>query len=566
VFSRYVNYDGKPFYAERGWLIGDGQIGGKAKGIAFAQSAVAEAGLSEEVNFPHATFVITTEVFDEFMRRNALEPIVRGTEDFSRVEKAFEEALLPESVRSALAGILQRIDSPVAVRSSSILEDDIALAFAGKYETRFFGNRGNLEYRLRRLERAVKLVYASTFNPTAKAYRRKHGIKLAGEKMAVIIQPVVGRRRGDLYYPELAGAAFSKVFRRPTPRVRKEDGVLRLCFGLGTRVVGRAFARTFFLSHPGIRPEGNSTADVLSHAQDEFDYVDLEHGFLLGMDANKAISHIMKHHKNAASFLELAYDDSFHWILSEVRHLAYAKAVFTFSDFHRRFPRFFDQLRKVLLLFEETMGLPVDIELTYETEGDQMNIVQLRPLATYEEFGRVEIPRGIPRERILLKGSGMVSNGVLERVSHIVCVDPSAYLRSDPHLVARAVGAANEALKGGYILVGPGRWGSVNPALGVPVRYGEISNCNCLVEVGFSNSGMAPELSYGTHFFLDLDADGVLYLPVLEGKEANVYNREWFSGTSYEEGQHPAVRIYRGNFSVLLDGENDVGVVIVNEP
>nr|HPK07279.1 PEP/pyruvate-binding domain-containing protein [Aminivibrio sp.] len=224
-------------------------------------------------------------------------------------------------------------------------------------------------------------------------------------------------------------------------------------------------------------------------------------------------------------------------------------------------------VKELCSFLEERMGMPADMEFAYDTEREKLTLLQLRPLASYEEMARVAIPE-VRDENVILKGNRMVSNGKLENVHHLVYVDPSVYGKDATfYEVAREIGRINHKLSGtNYILVGPGRWGSTNPKLGVPVRYNEICNCGCLVEVGILESDYTPELSYGTHFFLDLDVDGTLYLPVFDGMKGNIYNREWLGSSFYEQKRHPAVRHYTGNFSVLLDGENEVGVVISNEP
>ena len=189
----------------------------------------------------------------------------------------------------------------------------------------------------------------------------------------------------------------------------------------------------------------------------------------------------------------------------------------------------------LLSLFEKELQLPVDMEFAYEVSDDRFTLVQLRPLSVYDDKGRVEIP-DTPREKTILRGDRMVANGRLEGARHIVFVDPDIYgKQADFADVARAVGEINDRLDGErYILVGPGRWGSSNPLLGVPVRYNELSNSGCLVELGTPQRGMAPELSYGTHFFLDLDGDNILYLPVFDGEKNNIYNREWFESHPWQ--------------------------------
>ncbi|KEJ92691.1 PEP/pyruvate-binding domain-containing protein [Synergistes jonesii] len=562
----YRSFEPEPFYLERGWMIGGGRIGGKAKGLSFAHHVLEKNGLLEDVHMPEYSFVVTTSAFDEFMELNGLWERLESLREHSDAPELYRicaEASLPPSLEEPLEKILSFIEVPISVRSSSTLEDDVNLSFAGKYATVFSSNAGTKEARRAELESAIKMVYASTYNASAREYKRKHGIKWGGERMAVLIQPIEGRRYGSMFYPEMAGAAFSKVFRRPSPRIRKEDGVARICFGLGTRTVDRAYARTFYLTNPNLRPEGTKPREIVTHSQEHFDYVDLDERKFSSLHISKHVKEVLKKHKMASAYLEWFSENSFHWIHTDRGNLVMPRPVFTFSELPSRCPKLFSRLKALLSLFEEELQLPVDMEFAYEADSDRLTLVQLRPLSVYDDRGRVEIPE-TPPDEVILRGSRMVANGRLEGARHIVYVDPDIYgKRPDFSDVARAVGDVNDTMKDErYILVGPGRWGSSNPLLGVPVRYNEISNSGCLAELGIPQKGMAPELSYGTHFFLDLDGDNTLYLPVFEGEKGDVFNREWFDGHPWKKTGHPAVRLYEGLFDVLLDGESEVGVVI----
>ena len=535
--SYFSRFDAESVYAEKGWLIGKGPVGGKAKGLAFAFYALQGSPLENAVSLPPSTIVVGTEIFRDFVQDNKLDWVC-SEPDIARIEVAFATGSLRESFRADLSRALEAIgDRPLAIRSSSLLEDSVRLSFAGKYDTCFSANVGTLEYRARELEYGIRSVWASLYNPAPRAYRNKHGYTDEDEAMAIVVQPIMGHAHGHLYYPELAGAAFSKVYRRPTPRVRKEDGVMRLCFGLGTRTVDRAKARVFYLTNPNLRPEGNQPGEIAAASQVEFDYIDRNFGSFMTGSLRQFLPYILKQHKSVHSFVEVL----------PTRH-----------------PHLFQTMRSLLAHLEDKMDFPVDIEFTYETEGKELSLIQMRPLAAYAEMAKVTVPE-VPEERLLLRGNRMVSNGILEKTSHLVYVDPDLY-GSDATFfeVAREVGRANAKLAGTkYILVGPGRWGSTNPDLGVPVKYNEICHCGCMVEVGIRESNFTPELSYGTHFFLDLDVDGTLYLPVFAGESGNTYNKQWFDNTPYERGQHPAVRVYQGEFSVFMDGDSEIGQVVL---
>ena len=265
----------------------------------------------------------------------------------------------------------------------------------------------------------------------------------------------------------------------------------------------------------------------------------------------------------AQSYLQWYDGHMFHWLLADTRDMIAPRTVFTFAELPQKFPQLYKRIKKLLQLFEKELQLPSDMEFTYEIAEDEFTLVQLRPLSVYDDKGKVEIPEVSP-DKIILRGNRMVANGRLEGIKHIIYVDPDLYGKKlDFYDVARSVGEVNVKLDGErYLLVGPGRWGSSNPILGVPVQYSELSNSGCLVELGIPSKGMTPELSYGTHFFLDLDGDNILYLPVFDGEKGNIYNKEWFDSREWITTNHPAVRHYKGNFDVLLDGDSEVGIVI----
>jgi len=563
IWIPYKDFDGKPLYKEQGCLIGDGNIGGKGKGLAFAFEHLVGSELEKDVVLPAKTYVVTTEIFYDFIEHNDMEWIYDET-DLDKINRAFSSGEIRPSLISELDKVIDAFwEVPIAIRSSSMLEDSHLLSFAGKYFTTFAANVFDRAWRMRELTDGIKAVWASLYNPAARAYRAKHGYTDRDEAMAVLVQPLMGKRHEDYFYPELAGTIFSKVYRRPSPRVKKEDGVIRFCFGLGTRTVDRSHARLMYLSNPNLRSEGTLARDVAQYSQEHFDYMDCRFGAFVSADLKSMFQFIMKHHKMATAFIELYGDNTLYWAGS--RPMVRTIPIFSFSDVPTRCPHFLETARRISKHYEKCMGIPIDMEFTYETEDKRMSLVQLRPLSSYEEMSSVEIPE-IPEEKILLKGSRMVSNGVIEKTPYIVFVDPFQYgLKADHYKIARALGQVNNDLKGtNYVLVGPGRWGSANTDLGVPVEYNEICNCGCLVELGIVERHYTPELSYGTHFFLDLDVDGILYLPVFAGEPPDIFNREWFENTPYERGTEDVIRIYKGDFSVYLDGETEVGIVCLN--
>jgi hypothetical protein len=562
--NNFDSFKAEDFFRDRGNLIGAGRCGGKAKGIAYANAVIQDSPLDGRVGFPDLTIVLSTEVFDDYIAERGLDDLY-DDDDWGRVQRRVWDSPLPPAAVLELEKALDRFDAigapPLAVRSSSLLEDSVALAFAGKYETRFSPNCGDRDKRLEALESGVRGVFASLFNPSARAYREKHGKSHRDESIAVIIQSLSGKNHGSYFYPELAGTLFSRVFRRPNPRIMKEDGLMRLCFGLGTRSVDRCAARIFYLTNPSLRPAGNQPAQIAEASQEYFDYIDKDSCALLTGSLSSFSNFLQKEHKNYGAYVQNYADNFLYSSLADPEEPS--RPLFSFPELHVREKGLFDLSKELLKLMEEVSGIPVDIEFAYETSpAKSFKLLQMRPLASYEELSRVELPE-TPEEQIIFRGDRMVSNGLLENVSHLVYVNAETYKeRWDPSAAARAIGEINKKLNGKrYILAGPGRWGSRNPALGVPVLYSQICNCGCLVEISVPELNFSPELSFGTHFFLDMDSDGTLYLPVFSRQKNNKFNVSWLDDKPYETGEHPSVRIYEGNFSVYLDGEIESGMV-----
>ncbi len=541
--------------------IGRGTIGGKAKGLVFACEVLKRKNEWRDKIFVPESMFIGTQVMERFVEYNKLAPVIR-MRDYPRIEKAFIEATFPGDIEEKLIAFLKDVDYPLAIRSSSLLEDSLRYSFAGKYLTVFIPNRGSLRERVKQLEDAIKKVYASTHNPNAYEYRRKHNLR--GERMAIIVQRLIGHERGRYFYPTIAGVGFSKNYRRWTTQIKIDDGVVRVVFGLGTRCTGRNYARIFSLTIPELRPEGNNPRDISKYSQETFDALDMETGELASFNINYKKELIQYH--PYFNKLALLYEDNelkpIPVLFNKVK--MGSRLIFDFQLLLNPEFSFFPIISFLFKAMEEAMGIPVDIEFTYEPSEDRLALVQVRPLSSYEDYQKVEIPSNIDEADILFRSNGMLTNGKREGVNYILYVDHDAYRQSgDFYRVARAVGRLNKVLEGkGYILVGPGRWGSNNPRLGVPVRYGEISNASVMVELGIPEEDFVPELSYGTHFFADLELDGILYMPVFIHKEGNLFNAEWFNNTPYEKTSDPAVRLYKGKFSAYLDGDSLRGVIL----
>jgi len=554
------------------WLIGGGEIGGKARGLLFVMDRMRHG--VRLTDFPHLirfpdSVVLTTEVFDEFMERNRLGSDViagcQGEISLDELEERIIGATFPKRWEEELSSFLESESRPLVVRSSSIMEDNPDYSFAGIYLSDFLANRGGLEERLEELKRAVKRVYASTFARNARAYRKRHGLDWQTEKMAVLIQNMIGQPYPHrLFYPLIGGVAFSRNYYPWTERLKPEDGIVRLVVGTGTRAVGREYARVFSPAMPGLRPEGSDPKTILRYSQETVDALDLKEGRLAQRRMNELdnpllfkVCSIVGEDGTIREPLSAAPLGEKERLLATFSRLIEGDSIIPFTPL----------VRQLLNDLEGMVGSPVDIEfaLDFPADGETplFYLLQARPLGNRPEHRRIKIPR-IPKEQIVLSALHVLGNGKIAGINHLVIVEPSSYRLEDAYTIARTIGRINEGLVESnepYVLIGPGRWGSTNPGLGVPVRYGEISGAAVIVEM--STASFAPELSYGTHFYADMVASGILYLPLLED-EGDYLNRKLLSEqkVAYSDRFVTHYEIPSG-LDVYVNGETRRGLIAI---
>ena len=551
-------------------IYGRGTIGGKGRSLLFAIRMLRECGDAHlsRVCLPESIY-FSTEMFHRFIESvPSLEGLI-SADDPNALERAFLLTPLPGEVTQAIKKFLSNINDPVVVRSSSMLEDSVKYSFAGKYLSTFFGNNtGGVDERTARVESEIKKIYARIYFPQAVSYKKRHG--LGDDEMGIIVMRITGRWCGSFYYPTLGGVGYSKNYRRWTTRVRQEDGVLRLVFGLATMSTKRGYARTVSLTNPTLRPEGQNPDKVAFHAQEKFHVISWSNpDELTVVDVNKNWRQLLDNHADYEAFAQLYHrefeSDMFMSVPKNMKVMSPdSKICFTFENFPKKYPKFFERMKMMLDLLENSMGVPADIEYAGEPADEQLYLIQSRPLWNNDCQENIIPP--LEGKHVLLQADRMVTHGAAEHIKVIVYVDHHLYYTSPNfYTVARRLGEVNSALAGEpYILVSPGRIGSSNPELGVPVQYDEITNCCCIVELGLPRFGYMPELSYGTHFFSDLEADNVLYMPVFDGEGRNIYDREWFKDAGWEQGPDPSIRIYRGDFSAYMDSQANRGVIIEN--
>lgn len=517
--------EGMPFPAGMRPL-GGGGAGGKARGLLFAARRLARTAAGIPVRIPRSV-VVRSDVFEEFIADNDLVRHV-GQMPFAELLARFEAGRFRESRRAEFAELLRRMHTPLAVRSSSRLEDGTQHAFAGIYRTEFIANRGQPAARLAAFEAAVCRVFASTYNDHAIAYRHKRGLGDAGECMSVVVQRMIGRRRAHLVYPAVAGVAFSRNFYPWAPIIRREEGLARLVFGLGTRAVGRNYARVVSLSHPQLRPEGHVLQDIERYSQEVLDALNLQTDRLESF----ALPAVAGFDPDLTLLCSIARGGDY--LLHDASLAAPGdRRILTFERLLRPGSPLplVALLRELLQALEAACGLPVDVEfaVTLPPHGSKAPprfwLLQLRPLGVRAPHQRIAWPE-VAAGKILFAATRSMGNARLKHLRHVVYVSPRRYLAEPVSATVSCLAAINRDLAGeGYVLVGPGRWGTRNEQLGVPVLYGHICNARALVEV--SAASFAPELSFGTHFFGDLFGEDLPYVAVFP-ERGDTLRTPWF--------------------------------------
>lgn len=529
--------------------IGSGKIGGKAAGLMLAWRILQQR--HEDGNDIHAhigipqSYFIGTEVIYEFRLMNGLDHFMNQKyrtlaeirEEYPRIVEAHLAGNFPPAVVNQLRAVLADIgDSPLIVRSSSLLEDNFGYAFAGKYNSYFCPNQGTEEENLKALLDAVRRVFASTLNPDAILYRQKHGLIDYDERMAILIQKAVGKPYRNYYFPVLAGVAFSQNPFRWNNQIRREDGFLRLVWGLGTRAVDRVsndYPRLIALSHPQLRPE-TTTKAIRQYSQWYIDVIDVADNSFKTLHVLDILDEKYPYLRYIAS---VNRDEYLQEIFSTAALQRDDEFILTFNGLTKD-RRFVNLMRTALQRLEAAYERPVDVEFAvdilpgYPQTEYRLHVLQCRPLSQRAEDRAVTIPRNIPPERILFTSNRLVPDGRAEGIRYIIHIDPQAYYdlhnTTIKHELARAIGRLNKKLENeSFILMGPGRWGSVNLDLGVHVTYGDIFNTKVLVEIAVAHNGHTPELSYGTHFFQDLVEAGIHSLALHLGAGPDSANFKW---------------------------------------
>lgn len=524
--------------------VGTGLIGGKSVGMLLAHAILRGAGGAWAGRLEmHDSFYIGSDCFYTFLVRNGCWWMRRrqkaGETLFEEAEQARRRILtgkfLPE-----FEGELERImeyfsSAPIIVRSSSLLEDAFGNSFAGKYDSVFCANQGSFHQRMEDLKTAIRTVYASAMSASALAYRKAHGLLEREEQMGLLIQRVSGTQHGQLFFPDLAGVGFSFNPYVWNPDIDPAAGVLRMVFGLGTRAVDRSdsdYTRLVALNAPDLSPETRESGQGKC-SQRIVDVLDLDANQLVSLDFGGVVERGGGDRDRAVA--RFSHRDPA--LVRAVRAQGSGTVPLTITfDRMIRDTSFIGDMREALRLLQKAYDYPVDVEFTANFPEDgvyKLNIVQCRPLQVKGNAVCEPLPAHIPDADLLLRARGpVIGPSRSETLDTFIYVVPGVYSslpNADRYRVARTIGRVTQALKGARVmLLGPGRWGTTTPSLGVPVSFAEIHPVAVLCEIVAMRDGLVPDVSLGTHFFSELVEQDMLYIAVYPEREETVLRDDFF--------------------------------------
>ncbi|MBR5975569.1 MAG: phosphoenolpyruvate synthase [Clostridiales bacterium] len=533
------------YFAVRKRMIGTGMIGGKATGMLLARKIIENKCPEIYKKFePHDSFYIGSDVFYSFIVENKFWDLrirQRKEEEYFSLADEFAERLhtgnFSREMEEQLVKLLEYYgQDPIIVRSSSILEDGFGNAFAGKYESVFCSNSGDMDQRLEELENAIRTVYASTMSKSALDYRSRRGLQKRDEQMALLVMRVSGSYYGEYYMPCVAGVGYSFSPYRFMDDLDPTAGMLRLVMGLGTSAVDRtegSYPRLVSLDKPKAQPMRDSV-EKHQHSQRKMELMNRATRQLEQIDPDK-VKPFLPYFMKRLLFEHDYITERMFRERGQARDIEFVSCLGIVEK-----ETLMEQMKEILATIQKEYDYPVDTEFTINLseDGDYViNLLQCRPLQVYQDAEELELPEEVEDGKILFacRGSSMGLSR-LEKLDMIVSIDPVLYYNmpfKDKYRVGKALGAVNWAMRGKnkkMLLLTPGRIGTSSPELGVPALFSDISEFECICEIADSRAGYNPELSYGSHFFQDLVEAGILYNALFENEKTLAFHPDLLSG------------------------------------
>ncbi len=555
--------------------LGDGQLGGKARGLAFIDAMISKNHIMNKwenviVSIPK-TVVITTDIFDEFMEENKLYDFALSDKPDEEILDFFIKASTTFRMEKFINQIVDFFNNPLAIRSSSLLEDSHYQPFAGVYSTYMISNNDkDKSVRAQQLENAIKSVYASVFYKESKAYINATSNVIDEEKMAVIIQEISGNEYNNRFYPTLSGVARSVNFYPIYPE-KSEDGIANIAFGLGKTIIEGGFSLRFCPKYPEKALQLSNLELALTNSQKEF--------YSLNLDSNKfypCIDDSVNLNKNRIKDAEkdntLKYSAStFDYHDQIIRDGIYenGKKIITFANVlkHNSFP-LGDILTNLLKMGKNEMNCHVEMEFSanLDTKNEKLkefHFLQIRPIVEAQDKNIINIETNNPEKSIVISNEAL-GNGIIDNVYDIIYVKPDSFKPSETKTIKDKINNINSQLLSQnkyYILIGPGRWGSNDPWLGVPVKWANISAARLIIEAGLEDYRIDP--SQGTHFFQNLTSFNVGYFTINPFINEGYYDVEFLNSQKHEYEDEFIRHVSFNNPAIIkIDGRNKTGIVL----
>ena len=553
--------------------IGDGSLGGKGRGLAFIGAMVKRYPKLESDNFAvniPKTVVICSDIFDEFMETNELYPVALGDADDETILRYFLRASLPSRLIEDLMAFFDVVKSPIAVRSSSLLEDSHYQPFAGIYSTYMVPKIEEKYDMLRTVSDAIKAVYASVFYKDSKAYMTATSNLIDQEKMAIVLQEVVGSRYNDHFYPTMSGVARSLNF-YPIGNEKAEDGIANIALGLGKYIVDGGQTLRFSPRHPHSILQMSTMDFALRETQTRFYALDLKN-MAEAFSVDDAFNLVKLGLKDADAEGSLKYIVSTYDPYDQIIRDGYypgGRKILSFVNIlqHDVFP-LADTLDQILRIGQQEMGRPVEIEFAVNMDPSDHTratfyLLQIRPIVDNKEIMDEDLSL-VKNEETILSSTSVLGHGIVGDVQDIIYVKTGAFNSSNNQLIAYEIEKMNRSFtdqEKGYVLVGPGRWGSSDSWLGIPVKWPHISNARVIVECGLENYRVDP--SQGTHFFQNLTSFGVGYFTVNPFKGDGWFDEAFLNAQpAVEETEYLRHVRFDAPITIKMDGKKSLGVVL----
>jgi predicted nucleotidyltransferase len=524
-----------------------GKLGGKSSGLFLASNILKEEvpEIRAKIKLPKTWYIASDGLMD-FIHYNNLEEVFEQKykdldiirQEYPYIVQLFKNSSFSPDMLKNLSMMLEEFsDIPLVVRSSTLLEDGIGAAFSGKYKSLFIANQGSKQKRLEELTSAIAEVYASVFNTDPIEYRAERGLLDYNEQMGIIVQEVVGKKVGRYFMPAFAGVAFSHNEFRWSPRIKREDGLLRLVPGLGTRAVDRIGDDYPILVAPGIPGlrVNITTEEVIKYSPKKVDVINLESGYFQTIDIDELLKEYGNDYPASEKVFSVYKDGDISKSFLVDYQEEYKNSIVTFDGLIKN-TSFVKDIHTILNTLKKSLGHPIDIE--FASDGDDLYLLQCRTQSSFGNTSPSPIPKDIPADQIVFTANKHISNGRIQDITHVVYVDPDAYGNiSDLKTlqeVGRAVGKLNKILpKRQFILMGPGRWGSRGDIkLGVNVSYSDINNTSVLIEIAKKKGNYVPDLSFGTHFFQDLVEACIKYIPLYPDDTKITFNEMFLKNSN----------------------------------